>query len=236
MIGGQLERVVPQRAFARAQLLNFFPGDDAHIGPDLGEDFFVNCGGLPGHRGMLAGVVGHYHLMIAVGMLEEIVNSLFLHQAAGEIEIGLAVLDDVIALIIGSGDVVADVESDEHQFKNVGHGEVLKNAAADFFRQQPELGDYFGAEVHEGFIAAALTKAFDDAVEIALAVVEQAHLHGHALTDDLVEADFVFLVGDHIDVEAEKMRDLLVALKSSQKEDVWAQGRGDLEWPIGLRV
>ena len=66
--------------------------------------------------GCLLGVVGHHHLVVAVGVLEEIVNSFLLHQAAGEVEIGFAVLHAVIALIVGAGDFVADVEAGQHLF------------------------------------------------------------------------------------------------------------------------
>ena len=61
------------------------------------------------HIGVAHGRVGDDHLVAAVGMGEEVIDPLFLHEPAGEVEVGLAVLDAVVAGLVGPLELVVDV-------------------------------------------------------------------------------------------------------------------------------
>jgi hypothetical protein len=94
---------------------------------------------------------------------------------------------------------------------------MLKNPAAKFFPQQPKSGNQFGAVMHKGFIARALTEAFDQSVEIALLLICKPQLYRHDLTHDPVELDFGIQVGEEIDLQIKKLRDGFLAAKSGQQ-------------------
>ncbi len=235
MVGGDFKAVVPQSTFAGTDFLDFLPLRDAHFGADAAGGFFVNRRRFPRHRRML-GAIGHRHHMIAVGVLEEIVNPFFFHQAAGEIEVRLAILHTEIPWIIGPGEFVTEIEPGKHMFENIGHRKVLKNSALDSFREQPELRHHLGAEVEKIFIAPALAEAPDDAVEIARAAVHLVNFHRDALPDDGVEGDGIGEIRNQGKVELEKMRNLLATLQSGEQQDVRSQRGGYFQRSIGLCV
>ena len=56
-------------------------------------------------------LVGDHHSMPAIGVLEVVVDPLFLHQPAHEIEVRFAILDAIIARVVsfGSSPLVVDV-------------------------------------------------------------------------------------------------------------------------------
>ena len=174
--------------------------------------------------------------MTAIGVLEEVVDPLLLHEPAGEIEVGFTVLNAIIALIVGSRYLVRDVQSRKHLAENVRHREVLKDTAADFFRQQPKFGNQFGVEMHKMLVAGALAEPLDQPVEVALLPVEKAHLHGDVLTQDAVEADFVLRLNQEIELETEELRDGFVTSQAGQEQDIFAQWRRDCERPVRLCI
>src|ERR1035438_8166767 len=90
--------------------------------------------------------------------------------------------------------------------------------------------------MQESFVTGTLAEAGHDAVEVALIAIEQTHLHGDALADDFVEADLVFEIGGQIDTKIEQLRDFLARFQSVDEQDVRAQGRRNLERPVGLCV
>ena len=59
-----------------------------------------------GHVGVALRRVGDDHLVAAVGVREEVVDPLLLHEPAGEVEVGLAVLDAVVAGLVGPLELV----------------------------------------------------------------------------------------------------------------------------------
>src|ERR1700722_3908484 len=155
-------------------------------------------------------------------MLEEVINSFFFHQAAGKREVGFAILHAVVALIIGSRKFVRHVQAGQNLAEYVRYREVLKNPAADVFRQQPEDRHDASPEVQEIFVARTLTETVHHPVEIPHAVIEQPHLNRDALPDDLIEADFFLKIGDQIDIEIERPRNLLSSLQSGDQQDIGA--------------
>jgi hypothetical protein len=113
---------------------------------------------------------------------------------------------------------------------------VLKNAAPDFFRQQPKLGDHFRAEMHERLVAGALAEPFYNPIEVTLLAVGKAQLGGHALAQDALEADFGSIFGQKIYLEIEEVRDGLVTPKAGQEQDVLAKWRGNCERSVRLCI
>ena len=108
---GQLEAVVPERDLAGAQLLRLLPVGDP-VGPALADLGVVEVD-LTLNRlfGVAVGRVGQDH-RVAVGVVaEEVVNALFFHQPAGEVQVGLAVLHAVVAGEVGALKLIGDVEA-----------------------------------------------------------------------------------------------------------------------------
>src|SRR5487761_41320 len=153
--------------------------------------------------------------MTGLRVFEEVVDAFILHEAACEIEVGLTVLNAEVALVVGSQKLEADVQPGQYPAQNVGHGDVLKNAAPHFFGQQPKLGNQLGAEMHKEFAAAdTLAKAFDHAVEIALFLADKLHLHGHGLAYNALEADFGSHFGKELNLEIEGLRNGFITAKA----------------------
>ena len=107
----QLEALVPERELARADLLALLPGRDAILLAEPPVDLLVDDRGRAGHVGVALGRVGDDHLVAAVGVGEEVVDPLFLHEPAGEVEVGLAVLDAVVARLVGPLELVVDARA-----------------------------------------------------------------------------------------------------------------------------
>ena len=98
----QFEAMVPNRILGGAHLLALLPIPDSHVLPHAAEYFLVIDRGLPGNGWMHVPRVGDNHSMPAMGVHEIVVDSLFLHQPAHEIEVRFAVLDTIIAGVVGS--------------------------------------------------------------------------------------------------------------------------------------
>src|SRR3954451_5315794 len=74
-------------------------------------------------------------------MGEEVVDSLFLHEPAGEVEVGLSVLDAVIAWFVGPLKLEGHAQASEDLLENVGNGDLLEDSTLGLSSQQPELRD-----------------------------------------------------------------------------------------------
>jgi hypothetical protein len=112
------------------------------LGPQLG----IGQGQI-GHLGkILNGLVrgarvGQCHQMLAVGMFEEIVDSVLLHKAADEPQIGFAILHAVwnlLVVAIGSEFEVIESRLGEHLFDDILDILVEKNPAVGPVAEQPE--------------------------------------------------------------------------------------------------
>src|SRR5262249_54441542 len=109
----ELKAMVPKSVLAGAEFLAFLPGRDPQVFAATPGYLVVNDTALSLYGGMLGRNVGHDHLVTPVAVLEEIVDPLFLHQPAGEIEVGLAVLNAIIPLVVGGRQFVADIKPDK---------------------------------------------------------------------------------------------------------------------------
>ena len=137
----QLEALVPERVLAGSDFLALLPAIDAILLSEPSFDHLVDDRRRARHVGVAHGRVGDDHLVAAVGVGEEVVDPFFLHEPAGEVEVGLAVLNAVVAWFVGPLELVVDVEAGEDLLEDVGHGDLLEDPALGLPGQQPELGD-----------------------------------------------------------------------------------------------
>src|SRR6266436_9505852 len=93
--------MVPQRVLTRSYLLDLLPTKNTQLISATFCEFFKNEVVLIRHIGMTKSFISNDHLMPIAGMLEKIVDSLFLHQTVGKVEIRFAVLDAKIARLKG---------------------------------------------------------------------------------------------------------------------------------------
>ena len=95
-----------------------------------------------GYVGMAHGRVGDDHLVAAVGVGEEVVDPLFLHEPAGEVEVGLAVLHAVVARLVGALELVGHARGPVRTcLRMSGTVDLLEDPALGLAGQQPELGN-----------------------------------------------------------------------------------------------
>ena len=116
----QLEAVVPEGVFARPKLLDLLPVVDTVVVALAPFGLFVGDLRLPRNVRMALWRVRHDHLVRAVGVLEVVVDALLFHEAAREVEIGLAVLHAEVARLERSLQLVTDVEPYQHLLQDVG--------------------------------------------------------------------------------------------------------------------
>ena len=93
------------------------------------------------HVGVAHGRIGDDHLVAVVGVREEVIDAFFLHEPAGEVEVGLAVLNAVVTWFVGPQELVVDAQAGEDLLEDVGNGDLLEDPALGLAGQQPELGD-----------------------------------------------------------------------------------------------
>ena len=205
-------------------------------------DHFVNGGRRAWHIGVAHGRVGDDHLVAAVGMGEEVIDPLFLHEPAGEVEVGLAVLDAVVAWLVGPLELVVDAQAGEDLLEDVGHGDLLEDPALGLAGQKPELGDDLrliaGEEgaAHGGGDLLALAEPVDDAVDVARRTVGHLERDGDALAEDLVEGDVGARLGEHFELEAEEAGKEFAARELLKQQDVRSQRGRNGHRPVCLAV
>src|SRR5438128_1060079 len=103
--------------------------------------------------------------MAAGGVLEEVIDALLFHQAAGKRKIGLVILDAVLTLLEGPLDFIIDIEALKHSFEDLGNGLLLKGAAVLFTIEEPAHGYDFERVVDEFLVFHALRDTADHAVD-----------------------------------------------------------------------
>jgi hypothetical protein len=121
--------MVEQGVLARADLLLLFPVEDPVVVPEAGVDVFVSDPRLARDVHVTVRRVGHDHLVGAIGVLEVIVDALFLHQPARKVEIALPILHAVVALVEDALQLIGHVDTVENLLQDVRHFLVLENAA-----------------------------------------------------------------------------------------------------------
>ena len=222
----QLEGVVPERVFAGRELLHLAPVvDDVPVLDDIGK---VLVGDLAaGQRRMALRRVADRHLVAAVGVREIVVDPLFFHQPAGEVEVGFAVLHAVIARLKRARQVEVQVETVEHHLEDVGHRLVLEDPALGTLRPQPETRHDFHAIADKLAVALALGDAAADSIEVALLATRHLQTRRHRLPEQLVEGHVLVGLGKEVELIAEQTREPLMPVQADQEEHVLVQRRAN---------
>src|SRR5581483_4060599 len=120
-------------------------------------------------------------------MAEEVMDTVLFHQPVDEIEIRFLILYAVVALAIGRGQVVGDVESRQNMAQYLGGRQVLENPAPARSCQQPDLRYHARPIIREPRIAAALTEAVHNAIEMPDGDPVRLERQRDRATQDLVE-------------------------------------------------
>src|SRR5579859_904795 len=171
-------------------------------------------------------------------VLEEIENATFFHQARNEVESGLAILHDVLALRIAALRAILKIlktEKIKNLFDDIRNIFLLKDAAIRSAREKPEPRYDFRAIVAERNVASQARKATDEAVPVALLVVGGGNGDGDALADDILERHGV-VFRQKVGIEVEQPRNSFMAGEILQKENVLSEGRVDRQEPVRLGV
>ena len=163
---GQFETMVPEGILPRAQFLNFFPfldGETALAGAGLVilDRMRIGQVGMAGRR------VSQDQRVLILVVLEIIIDSLFFHEPAGEVEIRFAILDAIITGLEGALKIEFCIQARQDLFQDIGHAQVLKDSALSAAGQQPHPRNQFHSKTGEVLIALALNHARADAVEKA---------------------------------------------------------------------
>ena len=141
VLPGQLEALIPESVLAGSDLLALRPATDAILLSEPSFDHLVDGRRRARHVRVAHGGVGDDHLVAAIGVGEVVVNPFFLHDPAGEVEVGLTVLNAVVAWFVGPLELVFDARAGEHLLEDVGHCDLLEDPALGLAGQKPELGD-----------------------------------------------------------------------------------------------
>lgn len=185
---------------------------------------------------MGVGRVGHDHGVIAVGVGEEVEDPFLLHQPAGEVEVGLAVLDAVIAGLILPLELHLDVQALEDLIEDLGHRHLLEDPALRLAGQEPEFGDELEAVVGEDRVSAPLNDPVADAVQVAAIAARGQDLRRDLLAQELVEGDLGLIGGDRLELDLKQLGDRLGAGQADQQELVTAQRGRYREESVGLLI
>ena len=242
VLAGQLEAIIPEAILPGPEHLGLLPSVDAILGPGPPLDRLVDQRGRARHVGIALGRVGDHHLVRAVAVREEVKDPLFLHEPAGEVEIGLAVLDAVVAGEIGALKLIVDAQAREDLFQDVGDRELLEDPALVVPREHPELGDHLRAIDGEGGgplgrgDALALGEPAHDPVEVARRAAGHHQGHGDGLAEDRVERDRGGGLGQQIELEAEQPGDGLLAGELLEEQDIGPERRRHGQEPVRLTV
>ena len=150
ILAGQLETVVPKGVFSRSDLLSLLPSGDAGLAPRAARDGLERDRGRSRDVGMARRSIRHDHRVPARRVLKVIIDPLLLHEPAGELKVGLAVLHAVLSRLERPLDLKRDVQVREHLLEDIGDGHMLKDPALEVLRQQPEPGDQLRVIANEG--------------------------------------------------------------------------------------
>ena len=115
---------------------------------------------------MSEGRISDNHFVAALGVLEEIVDSLFLHEPARKIEVCLAVLDAELSMLVLAVKLEVTIKSIQHLFEDIWNRLLLKNPTLRSTGEQPNFGDHFRVITGELFVSITLGKTGTDAVDV----------------------------------------------------------------------
>src|SRR5438270_13288322 len=129
---------------------------------------------------MRRGRIHQHHGVATLVVAEVVVNALLLHEAAHEVEVGLAVLHAVVPLSIARRHLELEVRRRvvrEHLLDDVGYRHLLEDPAVGSAAQEPQPWARGGGVPVASADHAALRKAADIATEVAELALRYSELH-----------------------------------------------------------
>src|SRR5882724_2661280 len=166
--------------------------------------------------------VGENHLMLVLGVLEEVVDTCFLHQTADEIEVGLAILNTVfeIGIALQPQFVFSKSVLGENFLDDVGNALLRKNLAVRDACKHPEPGPEDETISVIGVLDADPFGFDEGAVEIALGSVVSFDRDAAVCANCLVEINALLLLAQCFDTELEQLAQSFTAVKTVKYKSV----------------
>ena len=170
--------------------------------------------------------------MAGLRILEKIEDTLLLHQAAGKVEIGLAVLRTVLPLFQLGGDLVFHAILWKHFLQDIQHRLLLEDPASRLQVKKLKFGDDLNRVGREVEVLHSFSHLETDPAKVAvlprsllLFPVVNVTFHGELLAQKLVELHFVLLLAGAVEMEVELKRvaNLFGPVKTFQQEDPFLQ-------------
>ncbi|MNF73727.1 hypothetical protein D3C84_557370 [compost metagenome] len=191
---------------------------------------------VAGGRGVGAIGIGQHQHMAALLMAEEVVDPFLFHQAADEVETGLAVLHAVFPLAIRPAQGVFEIgkaQVAEHLLDDLRDGEVLENPAIGGAGQQPKPRAQGGLVTGELALVDVLAATGDDAMEVALTTAIELQAHAHGLAEQLIQVDGV-VQRVQLQLVVEQPPQFFTAAHVLEQQHLRSEGAGDLGQAGGL--
>ena len=158
---------------------------------------------------MGSGVVGKNQNVLSGLMPEEVVDAFFFHKAADEIEVGLAVLDAVVAggeIAVEAQFEIVESEIFENLLDNVGNLLVLEDFAIGRARQKPGPGNHLGSIGGEAAVLRTLGEAADEAVPVPLGTIRVKDSERDIFANDVFEFQGI-VFGQEVEIEVKELGD-----------------------------
>ncbi len=173
------------------------------------------------------------HFVVASAVGEIVVDALLFHEAAGEVEVRLPVLDAVVPwLEVGSLGV--HLEIPVHSFLEPSPGQdlaqdlrdrlMLEDAALGPLVQELKAGSDLDPVGDVVVVLFPLADADADATEKTRRAAGPQKVDRHRLTQQLLEDDqaFVFVFDDDVELKVEALGNPLVPAEAHEEQDVLA--------------
>src|SRR5580704_11280587 len=236
---GSFEIVVGQRIFSGTKFLLEIPGTDEIFVFQVGAAGKIEaCFGLAGAGLVDAGLIAHDQSVLVLFVLEEIVDAVLFHEARDEIEVRLAVLHAIFALLKAALQRIAEITEPailEDLGDDVRDGHVLKDAAIGSPGKKPEPGNNLAVIMSEALIHSGLREAADVAVKKPFAAIGEGKRNAHLLADDFREINgSVF--GKQLSRNAEKPGDAFLSRETVEEKDIFPERGVDSNDSFVLRV
>ena len=224
-----LEVEVVHRVGAGLHFLRQRPASDA-LGGERAARGAVGHAVVTRIRVVRGAGVGQHQRVLAVLVLEEIIDAFVFHQAADEVEIRLAVLHAVVPGGVRAAQRIPEIREAlvaEDLFDDVGHRLALEDAAVRRARQEPQPGHEGRAVAAASAVGRGLHEAADVAVEVARRfAVEQVQADRRVAADHGVEVQVGVFAGE-VHVDLEQPAELLGDRGADDQHLVLAQRRVD---------
>src|SRR4030095_1380855 len=123
------------------------------------------------------------------GVLEEVEDPLFLHQARGKIEVRFAVLHAKIPWLVLTLGFDLELDAIQYLRQDIRHVFILKDAALPRLREQPQLRNNLHSIERKIRITAALGKSVNYSMKVSRGPVALDQLYHHRFPEDVRRLD-----------------------------------------------